>query len=270
MTSSHRSAAGKPKADYSIQAVCNAIRLLEAFSDEDEIGVSDLARRLDLHKNNVFRLLATLEERGYIDQSAKSERYRLGTRCLELGQAYAHGRDLLRLAGPVIREVMEHTGETVHLGVLRDFEVVHLAGEQPGRLVVTSSRVGMRLPSHCTALGKVLLGCGSEELRQSFDLQVARAGNLEAYCDSTITDPQKLFEHLRGVAVQRFAVDLEEYEAGMRCAAAPVYGADGQLLAALSISGPAFRLSDDHLLGEVVKEVCAGADRLSRGLGYVD
>ena len=92
----------KPKSEYSIQTVSNALRVLEVFYEEHEIGVSELSRLLNLHKNNVFRLLATLEESGYIEQSEQSERYRLGVRCLELGRAYLRANSLLHCARPIL------------------------------------------------------------------------------------------------------------------------------------------------------------------------
>ena len=159
----------KPKGEYAIQTVINAMRLLEAFRDEEELGVTELSRRLALHKNNVFRLLATLEQEGYIEQRADTERYRLGVRVLELGCAYARNRSLLCNAEPVLEALALETGETCHLGVLRDFEVVHVRGRQTERAVMCGLREGKRLPAHCTALGKVLLGCGSEALRQAYD-----------------------------------------------------------------------------------------------------
>jgi DNA-binding IclR family transcriptional regulator len=258
---------GKPKSDYSIQTVSNALRLLEAFHEDEELGVSELSRRLVLHKNNVFRLLATLEQSGYIEQSADSERYRLGVRCLELGGAFARGHALLRRARPVLEELAAELGETAHLGVLRDFEVVHLDGEQPDQLVVTAVRVGRRQPAHCTALGKVLLGCADSAERQAFDRQVALRG-LEQRTVATIVDSHKLFEHLSSVAMQGFATDLEECAEGLRCVAAPVFGPGGVVQAALSISGPVFRLPQDRLLGELVDRVCAAAEGLSLEMGY--
>ena len=140
----------KPKSDYTIQTVSNALRLLEAFSREPELGVSELSRRLGLHKNNVFRLLATLELGGYVEQSAATDRYRLGVRCLELGRAYARSHSLVERARPVLARLVAELGETAHLGVLRDFEVVHLDGIQPPRLLVTASRVVRG--SRCTAV----------------------------------------------------------------------------------------------------------------------
>jgi len=258
----------KPKSDYSIQTVSNALRLLEAFREEDEIGVSELARRLDLHKNNVFRLLATLEERGYIEQSPESDRYRLGTRCLELARAFSHGQSLLHRVRPILESLSAALNETVHLGVLREYEVVHLDGEQPRQLVLTASRIGERLPVHCTALGKVLLGCGADAVRESFDRDWVSARGLQQRTEATICDRDKFFEHLRSVAGQGFALDLEECEVGLRCVATPVFDASGHVVAALSASGPAFRLAEDHLLRQVLPVLNAASERLSRELGH--
>ena len=257
----------KPKGEYSIQTVINALRLLEEFQDAEELGVTHLSRRLDLHKNNVFRLLATLEQRGYVDQNPETERYRLGIRTLELGRAFTRSRSLLQRARSPLRALADALGESAHLGVLRGFEVVHLDGAAPDRLVLSRVRVGWRLPAHCTALGKALLGCAPESVREAFDRTVV-AGGLERRTPATIVDRDKFFEHLRSVAVQGFAVDAEECEEGLCCVAAPVHDGDGDLVAALSVSGPAFRLDEDGLLREVAPKVTQVADRLSRDLGY--
>jgi len=258
----------KPKGDYAIQAVINAVNLLETFRDEEEQGVTALARRLDLHKNNVFRLLATLEQLGYIEQCTESDRYRLGVRTLEFGQAFVRSRNLLRCARPVLDEIAATCGESAHIGLLRDFEVVHVDGRASERLVLTGTRIGQRLPAHATALGKVLLGCAPDAVRQAFDRRIASASGLPKLTAATIDDPIKFFEHLRGVAVQRFALDLEECETGVCCAAAPVFDAESHLVAALSVSGPSFRMGEARLLDEVAPLVVAAAERLSKELGF--
>jgi len=258
----------KPKGEYAIQTVTNAMRVLEAFHDEEELGVTELSRRLALHKNNVFRLLATLEQQGYIEQHAGTERYRLGVKNLELGQAFARSRSLLRSAGPRLAELVEATGEAAHLAVLNDFAVTHLCGDRAERAVMSGLRVGRRLPAHCTALGKVLLGCASEDVRQAYDAEHLGSRALEARTEATITDPDKLREHVQSAGLRGFALDLGECDAGLSCVAAPVYGADGHLRAALSISGPQFRLSEETLLGVGVPQVVETASRLSRDLGY--
>lgn len=256
----------KPKSEYVIQTVQNALRLLESFHDEVELGVSELSRRLELHKNNVFRLLATLEQSGYIEQSESNDRYRLGTRCLELGRSFARGSRLLERARPILEQLAIELRESAHLAVMHDFEVVHLDGEQPRQLVLASSRIGRRLSPHASALGKVLIANSDEATRTEYDEQVVSKG-LDASTESTITDGAKLFEHLRTVAAQGFALDLEECESGLCCVAAPVFAAQGRCIAALSISGPALRLTEDRLHREVLGVLTASAERLSSQLG---
>ncbi|MEZ4219105.1 MAG: IclR family transcriptional regulator [Myxococcota bacterium] len=256
----------KPKSDYAIQTVQNALRLLEMFQDEIELGVSELSRRLDLHKNNVFRLLATLELEGYIEQSASTDRYRLGTRCLELGRAFARGSRLLERARPVLESLALELGESAHLGVMHDFEVIHLDGEQPRALVLAASRVGRRLPVHCTALGKVLVAHADAPTRVAFDERCIAAG-LASSTPATITDRDKLVEELRAVASQGFALDLGEYDEGLACAAAPVFQEGGRCVGALSVSGPSNRLTEMRLHDVAVPELVAAAERLSHQLG---
>lgn len=258
----------RPKGEYAIQTVTNALALLEAFATEEELGVTELSLRLDLHKNNVFRLLATLEQSGYVDQCSRTDRYRLGARCLELGQSFSRNRSLLRQAKPLLEELAEETGEAAHLGVLRDFEVVHLDGAVADRLVHTSVRVGRRLPVHCTALGKVLLGCAPRGVQETYDRQVVAAGRIEARTPATLTDPSKLQEHLRAVGSDGHAVDAEECERGLACAAAPVFDATGRVVAGLSVSGPSFRLGPELIASRIVPLVVAVAERLSQGLGH--
>jgi IclR family transcriptional regulator, KDG regulon repressor len=258
----------RSKSDYVIHTVRNALRVLEEYRDEGDLGVTELSRRLNLHKNNVFRILATLEEAGYVEQVGENEAYRLGVRCLELGSAYGASRSLLRLARPVLVDLARRSGESAHIGEMRDFGVVHLDGEQSGQIVQTGLRVGRTLPVHCTALGKVLLACQPAEAER-FDREVASLGALPARTPQTLADRDKLLEHLHGVSAQGYALDVEECERGLCCAAAPVYDATGRLVAAISISGPAFRLPEDALQRTAVPAVLAAAHHLSRQLGYV-
>ena len=258
----------KPKSDYAIQTVVNALRLLEEFHSEDELGVTELSRRLKLHKNNVFRLLATLEQRDYIEQSPLSERYRIGARCLELGEAFCRSHSLLERARPILRDLARTVGETVHLALMTAFEVVHIDAEVFPQPILTPARVGQRLPVHCTALGKVLLGLATEQCRQAYDQTVVAGRPLPRRTSATIVDPLKFFEHIRTVAGQGFALDIEECDDGLNCVAVPVHGRDGHVVAALSVSGPAFRLGVDHCLRTIAPAATASAARLSHDLGF--
>ena len=258
----------KPKSEYQIQTVANALRVLEEFRGEAEIGVAELSRRLGLHKNNVFRLLATLEEQGYIEQDPITERYRLGLAALELGRAFARSHPLLERCRPVLASLAEATNESVHLGMLQNFEVVHVHGVTPDRLLLTQQRVGLRLPAHCTALGKVLVGCSPDGQREAFD-RTAKQPSLESRTENTIVDADKFLEHIRTVAGQGYALDLEECEDGLVCAAAPVHEASGRVAAAISISAPSARVSEESLIRDIAPRVVAAAESLSKELGYV-
>lgn len=258
----------KSKSDYVIQTVSHALRLFDEFRTEDELGVTELSRRLNLHKNNVFRLLATLEQGGYIEQSSANERYRLGAKCLELGETFCRSHSLLDQARPIVRSLAEEVGETVHLAQMSSFEVVHVDAHVYHQPILTPSRVGQRLPVHCTALGKVLLGLAPERCRKAYDEAVAAGREISPRTRATIVDSIKLFEHVRTVAGQGYALDIEECEEGLSCAAVPVYDRTGIAVAALSVSGPSFRLGVDELIRDIVPKAIAAADRLSRDLGY--
>ncbi len=273
----------KPKSEYAIQTVSNALRMLEVFHEESEMGVSDLARRLGLHKNNAFRLLATLELAGYIQQTPATELYHLGPRCLELGHAFARSHTLMSQARPILEKLARDAGETAHLGVLSGREVVHLDGVLPEQLVLTGLRVGNRLDAHATALGKTLLA--GEIANRSLGLaptetdsgETPAPGSLEAelagatlarYTEATLADATKLVEELRAVQLQGYATDLEEYSPGLRCVAAPVRDASARVIGALSLSGPAMRLDESALHGAAAQAVIAAAAALSAELGY--
>jgi len=159
-------------------------------------------------------------------------------------------------------------GETAHLAVLRDFEVVHLDGVLPDQMLLTSLRVGQRLPAHCTALGKVLVGCADLSVQESFGRAIASGQALPRRTESTIVDTQKLLDELRAVSSRGFSLDLEECEPGMRCVAAPVFGAQGSVVAAISISGPACRLDDESLHGHIGRMVMNAAEQLSLEVGH--
>jgi len=257
----------RPKSEYVIQTVTNALRLLESFREHEELGVTELSRSLDLHKNNVFRLLATLEEKGYVEQCAGSERYRLGMCCLELGFAFTRHRHLARHARTALESLSAATGETAHLGALSGFEVIHLDGQASDRMVSSRLRLGSRLEPHATALGKVLLSFAEPERRERFDKEQVAEG-LTDFTRATITDRDKFLDHLVSVAGQGWALDLEELEEGLACAAAPVYDASGAVIAALSISGPSSRLSEPNLVDQIIPQLQSTAATLSRDLGY--
>ncbi len=257
----------RSKSEYSIQTVVNALRALEAFEGHRDVGVSELSRTLGLHKNNVFRVLATLEEHDYIEQVADNDRYRLGPACQRLGRAFRETRTLGNEAPAYVAELAERIGESAHVAVCEGGAVRHLYGVEAAARVRTGLRVGESLPIHCTALGKVLIGCAAPGVLETFDREALSEGDLERHTDDTIVDREKLIDHLRGVAARGWATDLREWDPEIACAAVPVFDGDGALTGALSVSGPAYRLDRTDLEASVVPILHDVALRLSRALG---
>jgi len=257
----------RAKSEYVIQTVTNALCVLEAFESDEMLGVTELSKRLNLHKNNVFRILATLEEKGWVEQCADTERYRLGAACVRLGHAFGRARSLTRQGRPILDGLTRETGESSHLAVLQGFDVVMLDGVQAIGPLVTGLHLGGRALPYCTAVGKVLLACGPAETLERYDREVVAKGKLRSFTDKTVTDRDKLILYLQQVRVQGFALDLEEGASGVVCAAAPVFDSTSLLAASIAVSAPASRVDPERLEGELAAKVMAAAIALSRRLG---
>ena len=254
----------RDKSNYIIQSVSHALDVLEEFKgDAIELGVTELSKKLKLHKNNIFRLLATLEARGYIEQNRSTENYRLGLKSLELGQTFIKQMGLLRQARPSLERLAARANETTYLAVMRNVDVIYLDVVEASQTVRVASRVGLRLPTHCTAVGKVLIASDSEE-----EIKKRLPEHFEKRTGKTITDSKSLVEHLIKVAKQGYALDDEEFEEGVRCIAAPVRDYTGNVVAAVSISGPAMRMTDKKVVDDLIQAVRDAGEDLSRRLGY--
>ncbi|OHB31444.1 MAG: IclR family transcriptional regulator [Desulfuromonadaceae bacterium GWC2_58_13] len=257
--------AKKEKSEYIIQAVSHALDLLEQFHGEvDELGVTELSKRLKLHKNNVFRLLATLESRGYIEQNKATENYRLGLKSLELGQTFIKQMGLLRQAKPILERLVGDCNETSYVAIFKEGHVVYLDVVETDLTVRVVSRVGSRLPAHCTASGKVHLAHMTEEEI----LNLLPTKELKKFTSTTIIDRDALMKELAVVAEQGYAIDNEEMDLGVRCVAAPIRDYTRRIVGAVSISGPSMRFSDERIEKELVPLVMQAGDDLSTRLGF--
>src|SRR5438477_5414851 len=254
----------REKANYVIQSVSHALDVLEQFSgDAEELGVTELSKRLRLHKNNVFRLLATLESRGYIEQNRATENYRLGIRCLQLGQSYVQHMGLLRQARPIMADLARQVRETTYLAVLRRNAVVPVDVVEADRPVRMVSQLGEALPLHCTAAGKAHLAFESED-----DLRTLLPDGLPRFTDRTIVDRQAFLQQLRTVAASGYAVDLGEHLEEIRAVAAPVRDYARNVVGALTLAAPAFRLTPERIEKEVAPLVLKAGRELSNRLGF--
>ncbi len=220
-----------------LQSVSRALRALELIADAGELGVSELGRRLGVHKATASRLISTLAERGLVERDATSERYRLGLGLVRLAGAAIAGLDLVRAGHPVLEELAERTHETVNLGVISAGEVVYVDQVTGAQSVVVVSWVGRRTPLHCTSNGKVLLAWLDADT-----LDAVISEPLAKLTDATIVDPDVLRAQLQEVRARGYAQTMEELEEGLNAVAAPIRQADDRVIAALSVSGPAFRM----------------------------
>ena len=255
----------KEKADYVVQSVDRALDILESFDfNEEELGVSELAHKLDLHKNNVFRLLATLEVRGYIEQDKKSGNYRLGIKTFEIANVFLHHLGLRRQARPILEELVGRCDETGYLAVLDGSDVIYVLMHETSQTVRIMLRLGQRLPAHCTAAGKAQLAFESVDRLQV----LFKDKPLRKLTDNTITNSDALREHLREVARLGFATDNEEFELGVRCIAAPVKDYSKKVVASVGLSGPLSRFSMDRIEKELAPLVKEAGEKISERLGY--
>ncbi|RTZ93403.1 MAG: IclR family transcriptional regulator [Deltaproteobacteria bacterium] len=256
---------GREKSSYVIQSVVNALNLLEQFiHSEGELGVTELSKRLGLHKNNVFRLLATLESKGYIEQNKATENYRLGIKSLELGQTYIHQMGLVHHAHPVMEELAQKCQENVYLGIVQENAVVYLDMVEANQVVRVASRIGQQLPIHCSSIGKVQIAFMNESELERLKLK----NSLKRYTPNTITDYEKLKKHLEGIRKLGYSIDNGEYDEGVRCVAVPIRDYTRQIVAGLSISGPVFRMTDENLEKRIIPEILKAGREISKRLGF--
>jgi len=255
----------RKKGSYVIQAVDKALDLLEQFNgDRDELGVTELSNRLNLHKNNVFRLLATLETKGYIEQNKATENYRLGVKSLELGQAFIKQLGFVRPLKPFLEEIVEKCNETAYLGIIRQNSAMYLDAEEANQIVKVANRIGSRLPIHCTAIGKAQVAYTSEEELEKLGI----LDNMERFTPNTIVDKAKFMKNLKEVAKRGYALDNEEYDLGVSCVGVPLRDYTGRVVGGISVSGPSYRMTDKLLKEKIIPVVTEVGKKASKRLGF--
>ena len=253
----------REKSNYIIQAVANALDVLEQFHTDAELGVTELSKRLTLHKNNIFRILATLESRGYIEQNRSTENYRLGTQCLQLGQTYIQHMGLLQQAKPVMLDVVQACRETAYVTVMRQGKVVPIDMVEPDQAVRIVSHIGESLPLHCTAVGKVHLAFETGE-----EAQRSLPASLDVHTEQTITDHGTLKLQLSEVFQNGYAIENGEHLADVQTVAVPIRDYTRTVVGSLAVSGPAYRIGTERLQQELVPLVIQAGKDLSSRLGH--
>lgn len=245
-----------------VQSVDRALSIMEILARDGWSGVTEVARELDIHKSTVFRLVATLERRGFVEQHLETQKYRLGFALVRLATEVRAEIDIRQLARSVCERLSEVTGETVNLAVLEDLEVVNI-DQVMSNSVVSVNWIGRRSRLHATSTGKVFLAHAAESLVDTY-----LAGPLDRLTTHTITDPERLREEFADIRTVGYGVALQELEIGLHAVAAPVYDQSGQAVAALCVSGPSYRLLAEQV-DDVGALVMDGAAEVSRRLGHM-
>jgi DNA-binding IclR family transcriptional regulator len=247
-----------------VQSVDRAVTVLEILARDGDVGVTDIAGEIGVHKSTAFRLVAALESRDLVEQNDERGKYRLGVGILRLASATAARLDLIQESRPVCRMLAADTGETINIAVLSDGAALYLDQVAGSSALQLHNWVGQRVPAHATSNGKVLLAYRREHQRLAELLSTP----LRRFTDHTLTSVRALEQELSLTRRRGYAVAVDELEVGLTAVSAPVLNASGECVASLSASGPGFRLTGPHR-DHVTKAVRRAAGDVSRRLGWL-
>ncbi|MBA0052342.1 IclR family transcriptional regulator [Streptomyces sp. AJS327] len=246
----------------SVQSVDRAVSVLEILAQHGEAGVTEIADELNVHKSTAFRLLGVLEGRGLVAQEQERGKYYLGAGVLRLAGAAAARLDISQESAPICRHLAGEVGETANIAVLDDDAAVNIMQARGSSSVTAQNWLGRRTPLHATSSGKALLAYEPKSVRES-----VLARKLPRLTEHTITVAGELRAQLAAVQENGYAIALGELELGLHAVATPVRAHDGDVIGAISVTGPSYRLDDDAL-PEIIKRTMAAAQELSRRMGY--
>ena len=255
-----KAASARPKGTGALDKGLNLLaRVCDAPSPP---RFTDLLHETGLPKATLHRLLGALVEHRLLQVDARDQGYRVGLRALEMAQQSWQELDVRSAAADEILRLGVKTGETVHLAVLDDTEVVYIDKVESSQRIRMFSAIGKRGPLHCTGVGKAMLAFVEDGTRERL---IARLP-LRRFTPHTFATRPALEKHLAEIRRRGYAKDLEEHELGIRCAAAPIFDYRGQVVASVSVTAPSFRLTLEHL-DTIAPAVVEAARNITRKLG---
>ncbi len=256
----------KQRDRYLINSILRASNILRCFHGEKKhYKIAELARQLGLDRSTTYRLLLSLEKCGLVEKDEKTGEYSLGMAAFEIGNTYLRQMDFVQISKSVMADLAAKLQETVHLAVLSGIEIVYVDKVDSPRTLGVMSKIGQRGSLHSTALGKVLLAF----LPETESSRMMKQIKLIPFTTNTISTRAKLVDELKKVRRQGYAVDLRESEEGVECIAAPIRNHLGNVIAALSISGPEKKI-DTPKESQWISEVMKAAAFVSSKLGHVE
>ncbi|MFC4942478.1 IclR family transcriptional regulator [Pseudonocardia sp. GCM10023141] len=250
--------------DGGVQSVDRAISVLEILARRGEAGVSEVASEIDVHKSTAFRLLGALEGRGLVEQATDRGKYRLGFGLIPLAGAVTDRLDVTRQGREVCEQLATELSETINVAVLQEHYAVNVDQARGPSTVGTNNWIGRLTPLHSTSSGKVLLA----HLEPRHRAELLAASGMPRTTARTITVPTTLDVELAQVRDRGYALTVEEYEVGLNAVAAPVLDRAGAVIAAVSVSGPSYRLDAAQLDASIAPLLAATAE-ISRRMGWL-
>lgn len=250
----------------SVQSIDRVLDIIEILSENPNgLTLTDLAERSGLHTSTTHRLLSSLSSRGYAVKNPDTGRYKLTLRIFEIASRVANSSNLLTVSRPVLERLQHSTGETVHLVVPDGTDVVYLYKESDGRMDVRmGSTIGLRSPMYCTGVGKSILA----SLPQEKFRQIWEQSSPILHTPKTITDLTQMMKECAKIRALGYATDSQEHEPGVCCVAAVVKNCFERPVAAISISLPSFRFSEEKEK-ELSRQIISAASEISKNLGRI-
>jgi IclR family transcriptional regulator, KDG regulon repressor len=248
-----------------IQSVERALRILDLFDEyETELKITDISERMQLHKSTVHSLLKTLQSQHYIEQNIENGKYRLGMKLFERGNLVIRSLDIRSIAKRYLIDLSVKTSNTVHLVILDGKEGICIDKVEGSSATVLYSRIGRRIPVHCSAVGKALVSFKSkDELKE-----ILKGYQYKQHTVNTITNEKDYLAELEKVRKAGYALDQEENEPGITCIAVPIWDHSGSVIAAMSMSQPTVRLHAAEQK-KSIKMLQTAAMQISEAMGYV-
>lgn len=247
-----------------VQSVERALAILDVLAREGSpMKLSSISKQLDLNISTVHRLLNTLMVWGYVEQDPYMGRYRLGIKSFEIGNKALYSLDIRSVAKAFLKKMVDKSNETANLAILVEGEVVYIDQVETHNIIKMFASPGTRGPSYCTGSGKALLA----SLNDYEINRLARGFSFQSYTDKTITNIEDLKKELLQIRQQGYSLDLGEMEEDVRCVAAPILNHEGKTVAAISLSGPRTRMTDQYIHEELIPLVMDTAKQISHLMG---
>ena len=245
-----------------IKSLDRALEVLVKLGELQGATLSELSNEMGESPATVYRVLSTFGARGFVDFDEHGQTWNVGPAAFLTGSHFLRRTSLVERARPIMRHLMEATGETANLGIERDGMVLFLGQVETHATIRAFFPPGTASAMHSSGIGKALLS-RMDDTRQR---QVLAASKLERFTPHTLTDPEAMIADLRAAKERGYAFDGEERNIGMRCIAAPVFNVFGEAVAGISVSGPTSRITDDRIAA-LAADVMQAAERLTKATG---